>query len=189
LSKESKKDLIANTALTCFISSGYGGTSVDEIVRTSGVSKGGIYWHFKSKEDIFLYLVERWINDGINEYISSLMPSDSAAEKLTKYIEHYLNNIDTPVTALILEFVLQAKDLEIMEKLHNFSSKSLSVLGEIIETAIKKGEFCPLEPTTTTQVFFYMIDGIGHQLLIHKDKKLLEKTLRSGLAIFLKGVL
>lgn len=49
MDKDSKKDLIADAALACFLSTGYGGTSVDDIVKASGMSKGGIYWHFKSR--------------------------------------------------------------------------------------------------------------------------------------------
>ena len=38
---------------------GYKSTSIEEIVEATG-DKGNIYYHFKSKEGLFLYLVEEW---------------------------------------------------------------------------------------------------------------------------------
>jgi AcrR family transcriptional regulator len=45
-----------------FAQHGYAGASVDRIVREAGFSKGTFYWHFKSKEDLFLALVEERID-------------------------------------------------------------------------------------------------------------------------------
>ncbi|MEW6698152.1 MAG: TetR/AcrR family transcriptional regulator [Bacillota bacterium] len=188
MSKESKKDLIADAALACFLASGYGATSVDEIVKASGISKGGIYWYFKSKEDIFLYLVERFIKEWRAHYIASLEESHSAADKLNIYMEQRLKNVDTPMSALMLEFLLQAKEKETIEKMNCEIDKPTNVIFKIIDDAIKSGEFRPLDPKTVTLSFLAIFDGAGLQLLIHRNKQLLEETLRAALDIFLAGV-
>jgi AcrR family transcriptional regulator len=41
---------------------GYGGASVDSIIEAAGLSKGTFYWHFKSKEELFLALIEERID-------------------------------------------------------------------------------------------------------------------------------
>jgi AcrR family transcriptional regulator len=41
---------------------GYGRASVDSIVERAGLSKGTFYWHFKSKEQLFLALIEERID-------------------------------------------------------------------------------------------------------------------------------
>jgi AcrR family transcriptional regulator len=41
---------------------GYAGASVDTIVEAAGLSKGTFYWHFKSKEELFLALIEERID-------------------------------------------------------------------------------------------------------------------------------
>lgn len=190
-SKESKKDLIADTALSCFMVSGYGGTSVDEIVKASGVSKGGIYWYFKSKEDIFLYLIERWVKEWIAEYLTLIKDTDSTADKLKKYLEHHFAQIDTPISALVLEFLLQAKEQETINKLRNGTENIQRLLVQIMTDAVNKGEFRPLDPLVLTQTFLAMLHGIGMQAQIHKihkDKDMLRKTTYAVLDIFLQGV-
>ena len=56
--KHNKKAQILSAAKKCFARKGYHQSSMDEICREAGVSKGGCYWHFKSKRDIFLALLE-----------------------------------------------------------------------------------------------------------------------------------
>lgn len=189
MAKELKKELVADAALACFLASGYSATSVDEISRASGVSKGGIYWHFKSKEDIFLYLVERWEDKWTKEYLSSIQGNLAATDKLTLYMEHRLQKIDTNISTLILEFLQQAKEVESFQKMHQQFTNSTDVIIRIIEEAFTTGEFKFLDPKTVALSFLAIFSGISFQLLIHGDKQLLEKTLRTSLDIFLNGIL
>lgn len=50
---------ILDAALLAFVRDGYTGTRIDDIATLAGLSKGGIYTHFKSKEDIFEALLNR----------------------------------------------------------------------------------------------------------------------------------
>jgi len=40
---------------------GYDATSVEDICQAAGVTKGGFYYHFSSKQALFLELLERWL--------------------------------------------------------------------------------------------------------------------------------
>lgn len=44
---------ILDAALQTFAKEGFAATRIDDIARRAGLSKGGIYTHFKSKDDIF----------------------------------------------------------------------------------------------------------------------------------------
>ena len=56
---EKTKALIAEKAKVIFEQKGYVGTSMEDIREFSEISKGSIYYHFKSKEELFLYTVEK----------------------------------------------------------------------------------------------------------------------------------
>lgn len=49
---------ILNIARSEFAARGYYATSMDSITKTTGLSKGAIYWHFKSKRDLFKAVLE-----------------------------------------------------------------------------------------------------------------------------------
>ena len=53
----SSKDKITLSAIELFAKNGFIPTSVDSIAKKAGLSKGSIYTHFKSKEDIFKAII------------------------------------------------------------------------------------------------------------------------------------
>ena len=52
------KESILRTALQLFMENGYKGTSYQDLIKRTGLSKGAIYHHFKSKEDILTSVFE-----------------------------------------------------------------------------------------------------------------------------------
>jgi AcrR family transcriptional regulator len=189
--KKLKKDLIADAALSCFLSSGYSGTSIDEIVRTSGFSKGGIYWHFKSKDEIFLYIINKHFNEWDREFSARLKDDDSAKEVLSKFVDFFLEIIVAPFLALIHEFLLHTKDKEILNRVYDCinNPKKDSIINNVIRDGIKNGEFKALDPVTAANVFIGIFEGISLQWFTqHKDKKILEQTAKTALHIFFEGI-
>lgn len=61
MAQRSKKDQIADAALPLFLEHGIKGTSVDMVVRASGVSKPTVYNHFQDKSQLFEHVIERWL--------------------------------------------------------------------------------------------------------------------------------
>jgi AcrR family transcriptional regulator len=47
------RDAIVGVCLRLFAERGFASTSVDEIARTAGITKGAIYWHFANKDALF----------------------------------------------------------------------------------------------------------------------------------------
>lgn len=56
------KNSIFRAAIVIFSKSGYNGATMDEIAAEAGVAKGTLYYHFKSKEEIFRYIVKEGMN-------------------------------------------------------------------------------------------------------------------------------
>lgn len=56
--KQETRDRILEAALEVFAEKGYHETNVDDIVNASNTSKGGFYFHFPSKREIFLTLID-----------------------------------------------------------------------------------------------------------------------------------
>lgn len=56
---EETVDLIMDTAATLFLTKGYDKTSLQDIIGETKLSKGAIYHHFASKEEIFVRICER----------------------------------------------------------------------------------------------------------------------------------
>jgi len=189
--KALKKDLIADAALSCFLYSGYSGTSMNEIVQASGISKGGIYWHFKSKDEIFLYIINKRFGEWDRELRTRLKADGSAKEELSKFVEFFLEIIVAPVLALIHEFLLHIKDKEMLSRVYDCNNNSCKnhIINNIIQDGITRGEFKNIDPETAANVFIGIFEGISMQWFTqHNDKKILERTAKTALDIFLEGI-
>ncbi|WML24961.1 TetR/AcrR family transcriptional regulator [Neobacillus sp. OS1-33] len=77
---------ILETALFLFSKKPFDKTTVDEIVKLSGTSKGAFYTHFKSKYEIFLEKFKE-IDEFYLELTQSLPEEKSATEKLMLFSE------------------------------------------------------------------------------------------------------
>ncbi len=76
------KNSIFLSAVKVFSSNGYDGATMDEIAMSAGVAKGTLYYHFKSKEEIFNYIISegmKLIQDEISEVSNN---SDTALGRL-----------------------------------------------------------------------------------------------------------
>lgn len=66
--REVRRAQILDAALRCFAERGYHAASMDDLVRASGLSKGSLYWHFESKEEVFLALFDRFLEDSFADW-------------------------------------------------------------------------------------------------------------------------
>ena len=61
---QTRRELL-DAAATVFARQGYHGTSVDEVADAAGYTKGAVYSNFSSKEQLFLELLDRQIDQAV----------------------------------------------------------------------------------------------------------------------------
>ena len=95
------KNQILDAALEVFVKKGYSETRMDDIVKKSGLSKGAIYHHYKSKRDLFLSLIEHWEQfsfPNIFDKDLNIVYNTSKPDKITKLVK--FRNIVNPCVNL-----------------------------------------------------------------------------------------
>ncbi len=87
----SKKDHIAQSALHAFSQYGYSETTMDVIAEMAQVAKGTLYYHFKTKEELFYYVNKQGVGmliDRITEAIQD--KSHSIEEQLQAVLDEHI---------------------------------------------------------------------------------------------------
>jgi TetR/AcrR family transcriptional regulator len=79
------EEAILDAALTVFSAYGYRGTTVDQIAAEAGMSKPNLLYYFRRKEDIYVTLLERTLEDWL-EPLKALDANGDPVEELTRYI-------------------------------------------------------------------------------------------------------
>jgi AcrR family transcriptional regulator len=83
---EERRAQILEAALACFARKGFHAATMDDLVRASGLSKGSLYWHFASKQEVFLALFEdfsEWMFDEWDRLLSEGHATVEALEQVT----------------------------------------------------------------------------------------------------------
>ena len=85
LSPENLQRLI-DAAVLLFTTRGYAATSVREIVEMAGVTKPALYYHFESKEGIYLAILEELVKIADDGIAASRVAHGTARERLEAFL-------------------------------------------------------------------------------------------------------
>ena len=104
--KQLRKEQIRDHAFEVFSEKGYANSSIDDIVKHSGISKGGIYLYFKSKEEIFFSLADRCFQNR-HFIIDWDIARQDPLSQLKKYIDTTFLNLENPNAQKGVRFMLE----------------------------------------------------------------------------------
>lgn len=103
-----RKKLLAAAEKT-FARDGFEAARLEDIASLAGYTRGAFYANFKTKEDIFLALLEQWVGRRIAEVTALLAQQETPAMRLRALREHYAQIAkDRRLALLSLEFKLFA---------------------------------------------------------------------------------
>lgn len=172
--KEKKRQEILQSAHACFARKGFEASTVDEIVTHSGLSKGAIYNYFKSKDEIYLALMEGQTNESGTKFTKAIAERETALDKLNYLIEAYLlndpNDEENKDHALVhFEFRLYStRKPELKTALtERYKSFFVTLLAGIIKEGQTTSEFKKeIDPDMYADIFWAMVNGVTLQATI-----------------------
>lgn len=139
------KTAIFEAAIKVFSNSGYNGATMEEIALNAGVAKGTLYYHFKSKEEIFKYIIKEGMNI-IKEQIDAVTRiKESPVEKLRDVFRVQLSmvykNRDFFKVIMSQLWGQELRQLELREAIRKYISHIENYLKEAVKgECIRNGE-------------------------------------------------
>lgn len=187
------RDRILDAAEVLFSKKGYYDTSMDEIVKQSGLSKGGIYEYFSSKEDLFLALKDKLLVASLNELKSTFGPYDSARTKLEKAAEIVFTSmvgVSKEACRMNLEFSVVAPRIKSLQLARDNQLRAFhDFVFKIVKEGVESGEFrSEIDPDSAACIIVGMVDGLSFDwatTTFDFDWTLLKKQ---SLELFTKGL-
>ena len=173
LLKDQRKEQIMSAALNVISAKGYEQSRIDDIVLESELSKGAIYWYYKSKKEVYLSLVDHWVSEYSSGMFEALDKTRSASGKLKKLFNFFSNQFKTNPTTfkVLVEFWRMASlDNSFNKKLQHVYLDFQDYLIEIIDLGIQNGEFKKVNPRITALSILINIEGIHWFTLFDKSR-------------------
>lgn len=149
---------------------GYHAASLAEIAGEAGVSKGAVYHNFKSKEDLFLALLDERLEERIRDLEAVFAGSERSEEATEAQVqEAALHAIDTLKQShewrvLFLEFVVHAaREREFAAAFADRVKRMRSALASVIT---ERTQALGVELEVSAEQLAIAINGLGNGLAI-----------------------
>lgn len=142
------KEKILQQAAELFNQQGYAGASISDIMRVTGLQKGGIYNHFKSKDDLAIQAFDFAFSQIRHRYRVALRSKHHAVERLVAIVDVFRSNIENPFIkggCPILNTAVESDDTHpvLRERAQQAMNSWREMICRVVQTGINKGEIRP----------------------------------------------
>jgi AcrR family transcriptional regulator len=165
-SEDWRKQQIRAAATRCFVRRGFSATRLLDIAKEAGLSKGGVYFHYRAKEALFNDILDAQLKTLESRW--AFVPSDDqpAEEVLRRLLLAQLQTLEdepdeTRLNHLLISMAQQ--DSTFRDKLEEGFRVVRSLYASVIERGIREGSFRAGDPEQLAYAVFGLVQGLACQ--------------------------
>lgn len=143
LPEEERRAQILLAAKKCFVEKGFAATRMDDVASAAHLSKGGLYFHFKSKDELMVAVVQQ-VNVTVEEFLNAAREwKDPIPKQIQRLLAMYFGYLtihedEARLNQCVLDEAL--RNDEVRAVLHSGEDLFLSHLRTLLARAQAAGE-------------------------------------------------
>lgn len=187
---ESKAHILA-TALAVFAEKGFAKASMNDVVRASGLSKGGVYWHFKSKDALITAIFDHFFVEQLALLDGMLAGEGTAVAKLTQLATVTGQSVAAMASQFPspLEFyALAAREAGLQTTLQTHFQNYKAKIAALVEQGLGDGEFRSVDSQTTATTIIALFEGVLLIWAVSPELIDLETQVETAVHLLLQGL-
>jgi len=179
---------ILNAAINIFSQKGYHDTRVDEIVEAAETSKGGVYFHFPSKQDIFLGLVDEFADLLEHRILEAIALEDNGIQRVDAALSTCLETF-MEYRKLAKIYLVQAVGLGVLfaEKPQEIHDRFVEIVKKHLDEAIDDKDIAPIDSEIAAFAWMGALNEVVIRW-IHTGEPDLERALPALRVFLLRSV-
>lgn len=182
---------ILDVALEAFARQGYDATGVAEICERAGVTKGGFYHHFRTKQDVFLELLERWLKEVDVQMAAARSGGGTVGEgllEMTGMIQRVFLAAGDRLP-MFLEFLVQAAHSPVFGQATAVPIRRyVGFFAGMIADGVERGELRAVKPDVMARVLLAFAMGLLTMGLLEPFGADWGEVAREGMQVLLAGM-
>ena len=160
---EIRRNQILDAATKVFVRQGFQHARMDDIVEESGLSKGTLYWYFKSKEDIINAILRRLFAGDLEHLEDLIQAGGTASERLIQLTNYRVIGMKrmSNLVPIIFEFYAVAVHQQwVKQFINEYFEHFRALLEELIQQGIDNGEFRHVNTRNTAISIASLYEGL-----------------------------
>lgn len=183
-----KREELLRIAEKVFLQKGYEQTSVDDLLRAAGISKGAFYHYFTSKEEVLAASIENLLDEAVAFLLPTVNdPHLGALEKFKTFMEQKSTFQSTKLEYAALLRKLMQSDVFQQKYVMRVAQKMIPLLAHVIQQGTDEGVFQVLYPYETADILIRTIVGVPNSSSY--DEYLSDDEKRRRYLLSLRGVI
>jgi AcrR family transcriptional regulator len=171
-SDDQRKQQIREAATRCFVRRGYAATRLLDIAREAGLSKGGVYFHYRAKEQLFHEILENYVRVLQDRWDFEPVADQPADRTMGRLVIVHLRSVqDDPdeIRLFNLLVTMAAQEQAFRERLEELFRVMRGLYANVIERGIVEGVFMSGDPQHLAVSVLSYLNGLGGFTAIHED--------------------
>ena len=187
VSAERKAQILA-AASNIFLKKGFDTTRMEEIAASAGLSIGGVYWYYKSKEEVILDLMDSITNTDLDDLHALLDAPGTVVERLEAYIRASVPPAEK-LSPLFYDFYgLGGRDPRVRSRLQAYFRAYRQVIAALLAQGVARGEFRPLDVERLAILFAALYEGMLEMAMLDPDNVQAVSELVNALDVLFLGL-
>ncbi len=188
---DQRKGEIIDAAMRVFSRKGFDGTRMDDIVEEARLSKGLLYWYFKSKDALIAAIMNRLVAPEMRRIRELPAAGGSAQGRLRTLADESVKEIAvmTKLVPITFEFYSLAFRNKVVKKaFQEYFEVFYQNIARVIEQGIEQGEFRKQDPRMAAVALGAILEG-SLLLWVFSPRAInLPEQVRSGMDTFIRGM-
>jgi len=186
---QTRRRRVLDAALEIFARDGYGDAAVDDIARASTTSKGGVYFHFPSKQALFLCLLDeaaQVLIDRVERAMAAESDAIAKGDAALRTVLHTFGNHRTLARLMLVE--APGAGREFNAKLAELHESITGLLKGWLDEAVALGALPPLDTDLASVAMFGAVNQVVVRWVLTGRPERLEDAYPALRALLLSGV-
>lgn len=177
------REALLDAAEEVFLEKGVARTSLEQIARHAGMTRGAVYWHFKNKADLFQAMLGR-VRMPFQELVEEIGDpglADAPLEAIRLACLSGFERLERPryrrVHAILIHHCEVFGDIDPLAMQNEMAEESCGALRDYLESAARLGQLREdLSPELAARLLQSMLGGLFHDWLRnHEQFSILEQ--------------
>ncbi|WP_104202544.1 TetR family transcriptional regulator [Billgrantia saliphila] len=171
------REALLDAAEAIFLERGVARTSLEQIARHAGMTRGAVYWHFKNKADLFQAMLQR-VRMPFQELVEEIGDPSLAErplEAIRQACQRGFERLELPryrrVHAILIHHCETFAEIDPLAMQNEMADDALGALREYFACAARLGQLREdISPEIAARLMQAMLGGLFHDWLRNHER-------------------